>query len=382
MIYLDCVGCEQRQMDAQRIKDYLVANNIPLATNIQDATYAIIVTCAVDSAMLAKTTKCLDNLRKCSPNLQLIIAGCLPAIDPVQAEKYAAIGYVLPKELSKLDEILCTHISKPIAEISWPNKTIFDSPDIIKPKNVFEEYRRAKKGFKIKINEGCKGVCTYCAIHNATGTLRSEAQNNILSQVQNAISTGEKTILLCGGDTGAYGQDTGYSFDKLLGKIIEQEGDFQIYIHDFNINWIIKDPKNYMALFKKDDKKRKIRFLNLPIQSGSNRILQLMQRPYSIQNVYKTLKEITNNAPHIALGTHMIIGFPTETEKDFVQTRNLIANSQFAFSSCFGYAEHATTLSAKLDQKIPAITIQNRLRRLKNEFPEKVIIYPVIECQN
>jgi threonylcarbamoyladenosine tRNA methylthiotransferase CDKAL1 len=225
-----------------------------------------------------------------------------------------------------------------------------------------EIYDRAKRGFTIRLNHGCLLACSYCVIRLATGRLKSVSPDLIEAQFQEAISRAEPTVMLVGGDTGAYGRDLGTNLPQLLKRLIALGGDQRIFVHDLNANWFIEDMQSYASVFRDC---ARLQALCIPVQSGSDRILRLMRRPYKSADVVRALKVTWGLAPHILIGTHIIAGFPGETKEDFNQTLALIREFPFDFVTCFRYSEHPSANAVRLGPKIPEDEKRSRLSNLR-----------------
>ena len=373
--YVDCVGCEQRQLDAQRVINYLTVNGLEITYQPNDCDYAILVTCAVDQSNEDESIRRLEDLEdKVSSNSKIIVGGCLPSISPERLSK-SILGTFSPRAMENLDSLLGSGAVKiPMDNVPDPNNSVFDDAKLhgISPR---DEYEQAKNGYKIRIDHGCLMKCSYCSIQLATGVLKSEDPDKLVGQFRKSVTNGEKTVMLVGGDTGAYGYDLGMRFYNLLERFLEIDGNHQIFIHDFNLNWLAKDLPNYLDIFSTSEDKRKIRTTTFPIQSGSDRILKLMKRPYTKDICIKALTSVRKTTPFMAQGTHIIVGFPDESEKDFAETLSLLYNINFDFVSCFAYSGNKRTASAKIENKVPQEVIDERLEILKREFDDGVRIY-------
>src|SRR3989344_38848 len=374
-VYIDCIGCEQRQLDAQRVIAYLKANRINLVDDPAKSDYTILVTCAVDKtsedASVAKMESILSRLK---PTGRLVIGGCLPSISPERVNRYGVYATFSPRNMDTLDKIFQGQIS--ITEIPDPNKSIFDrnqagSKAQLSPR---EEYDQAKFGYKVVIDQGCLLNCTFCKIKDATGRLQSAPLDRILTQFQQAVDKGEPTIMLMGGDTGAYGYDIGTRFHNLLERLLTTLGDYKVFIHDFNVNWLIRDEPGYIRAFNTDSESKHLRGINFPVQSGSDRILKLMKRPHKASDAISSLRKIKQEYSHINVGTHLIVGIPGENEEDFKSTLKLLEVVDFDFLSCFPYSEHETAMSALLPDKVDKDTINARLDEILRLLGNRVKI--------
>ena len=373
--YVDCVGCEQRQLDAQRVTDYLKANGVKQVDDPAEADYNILVTCAVDrtseDASIARMEEILSRTRS---STKLVVGGCLPSISPDRVARYGVYDTFSPRDMDTLDKIFHNGVS--ITEIPDPNKSTFDRdfPDSTQTLSPREEYDQAKFGYKVVIDQGCLLSCTFCKIKDATLNLESVPLDAIVTQFQRAVDQEEPTIMLMGGDTGAYGYEIGTRFHNLLGSLLEIPGDYKVFIHDFNVNWLIRDEPGYREVFNADSNSEHLRGINFPVQSGSDRILKLMRRPHKAEDAIASLKRIKQNNPHITVGTHLIVGFPSESEVDFEGTLKLLEKVDFDFVSCFPYSEHETARSAKLPDKVDPETIDSRLETISRSLGDRVKI--------
>jgi MiaB/RimO family radical SAM methylthiotransferase len=377
-VFIDCLACEQRKLDAQRVIDYLKANKIKLTDSPKGADKIIMITCAVDTANETANLNRIIELKNQARSSKLIIGGCLPFINQEAIRKFDIEAIFSPRNLESLDQIFHPQYFK-MADIPYPTYSKFDNKLSSGNKNLSprEEYDLAKNGYRIKIDEGCLGDCTYCVIKRATGSLISVPPDEIVKQFKKAVKRKGKTITLMGGDTGAYGMDINYRFYKLLSDLISVNGSFKVYIHDFNVRWIIQDLDKYMEMFAKNEKLCKIKIANIPIQSGSNKILSAMKRHHTSEEAITAIQSVRKINPSMILGTHVIIGFPGEEDRDFDDTMDMLHTLNFDFFSCFEYSENYLAASAKLINKVDKQTIDQRMKKMQNQFRNKVKIYRI-----
>lgn len=376
--HVDCHGCEQRELDAERVVHYLQANDIGLTDSPNEADAIIYVTCAVDTTNEQQSLAGLERLfSEKKTGASMIVGGCLPSISPDKIKQFEIAGTFSPRTMDTLDTILAGSISMPMLKIPEPNRTRFDNaPEASLERTLSprEEYDRAKNGFKIKVNQGCLLDCAYCVIKAATARLASEPWEQIVWQFKAAVTKGEPTIMLMGGDSGAYGYDKGTRFHRLLLELISVSGNYELFVHDFNVNWLLRDFKGYQEVFDYNDEVHRLRIIDLPVQSGSDKILHAMKRPYHAQDVITGLQTIKSCHPSIGIGTHIIIGFPGEGEEDFQQTLRLLGQVDFDFVTAFAYSEHPNASSAKLPGKVAYSTIVERAERMRGFLGDKVKI--------
>ena len=372
-VYVGCIGCEQRKIDAQRIVNYFKANGAKLVGSPKDCDHAILITCAVDSSNEQKSLSKLKDIARELPRAStMAVGGCLSSISPDSLTNLHVDVTFSPRNMESLDATF--RLAVPMVDIPRPNRTGFDSQDEESNTNRTskrEEYEAAKKGFKVVIDDGCLLSCSYCIIKKSTGKLQSVAPEIILRQIREGLSAGEKTIMLLGGDTGAYGRDTQTNLYSLLREITSIPGDFKLFIHDFNVNWLERDAEEYLSVFNSTNG-QKICGISFPIQSGSDRILSLMKRPYGAESATRVLKQVRLKAPHISIGTHVMVGFPSESDKDFALTLHMLECVGFDFITCFPYSEHALANSATIPGKVAPEVVDSRLREIGDMFGDRI----------
>ncbi len=373
LVYINYIGCEKRKLDAQRLVNFFIANNFQLTNKPNNADYIVYITCAFCKQYEDWS---VENIQKLFSKLKnrgkLIIGGCLTSINSSRLQKFPDIDVMTVRNLEKIDDIINPSIS--IKKIPDPNITIFedfiyDTQKIDKNRTpAHNEYEKAKRGFKIRLNFGCLGNCSYCVTRFATQKLKSKPLKLVINEFLEAVDTKQKTILFTGGDTGAYGLDISLTIVDLLNKILNYEANYKIYFHDFGIRWLIKYFEGLLSIMKR--KKEKFGIFNFPIQSGSNRILKLMRRNYRIEDVIRCLNRIKKEIPEIKYGTHLIVGFPSESELDFKESLKLINQVQFDFLMVYEYSDNPLADSYNLSGKINDLEIKRRYSILMNNYYE------------
>lgn len=363
--FVACTGCEQRDLDAQRVRTYLKANGFDIVSRPDDADLSIVVTCAVDERNERQSLAVLKDVAGAKPaSGRLVVGGCLPSISPGAVTSVADATFS-PRTLGSLDAILADDVRVPMAQIPDPNSVAGTPPP--RPSEwrsrARTEYELAKRGYKIRINHGCLLSCSYCVIRFATGRLESVAVESITAAFESALAREEATIMLVGGDTGAYGLDIGTDFASLLERLLQYQGRHRIYIHAFNANWLLRSLPDIERVLQSAD--GRLRAASIPVQSGSDRVLKRMRRPYRAGDVVPALRLVREAAPELLLGSHIIVGFPGETEDDFLQTLAFLEKVDFDFVTCFRYSEHPAAASAKHEGKVPEEEKHSRLGRLR-----------------
>ena len=176
----------------------------------------------------------------------------------------------------------------------------------------------------IRISLGCLGACSYCSKRFYSGKLQSKGFENILNEFKSGLKQGYKNFYLLTEDAGCYGLDINTNIVNLLQRLFEsgKDYDFKIVLSNINAQWFIKFYDELLPIFVNNQSK--INYVHIPVESGSNRILKLMNRPYSIEDVKEKLLSLKISAPSLSLVTDIIVGFPQENEADFLETKEFL----------------------------------------------------------
>ena len=373
--YVNYLGCEKRKLDTQSIWEYLKKNKYTLTFDVKQADAIVFVTCGFcekyEDWSISKMKKIYQ---KKQLHALFIICGCLTSINPKRLqENFPDAIHIKTRNLEELDSIF--QPMYPMQDIPDTNITIFDKQiakyESERPKTKAQlQYEEAKKGYKIRINWGCLGNCAFCVTRYAEQKLLSKPLDTILTEFKNGLQKKHRTFFLTGGDTGAYGQDIQTNIVHLLQAMFQISGNYIFHFHDFGVHWFYRYKKELQQLF--ENNREHIGCFCLPIQSGSNRILKIMHRPYLIENIVETLIKFKQAIPEIMIGTHFITGFPGETEQDFQQSVQVVQQLPLDFCNVFPYTDHASAESYHFPDKVPEEIILQRYQILFQTFEAKI----------
>ncbi len=207
----------------------------------------------------------------------------------------------------------------------------------------------------IKIQDGCNQFCSYCIIPYARGGQRSMGLDQIIHQARKLVKANHQEIVLTGIHTGRYGSDIGLTLVDVLKALIAIDGLERIRLSSIEINEINDELINLMQ-----NNPKIARHLHIPIQSGCDKILHEMHRPYTVAEFKSRVDAIRNKIPGIAISTDIILGFPGESEADFYETKANINDLNFAFMHIFPYSKRDGTLAARFKNQIDKKTKKER----------------------
>ncbi len=307
-IFVKTFGCTLNQHDSEVIKGILASNGHELTEDLEDAEVVVVNTCAVKQPT---ENKVINFLKKLDPK-KVIVSGCLPLINLERLRRETKVKVILgpspgEKILLALEKL---RKGETFIEVE-PSMPSLETPKI--RKNPIIEI--------IPISYGCLGSCSYCCVRFARGKLRSYKPEEIVGRVRKAILEGVKEIWLTSQDTGAYGLDIDSDLPSLLSRILEVDGDFYVRIGMMNPENLKRIFDEFLEVF---EDRRIFKFLHLPIQSGDNRILKLMNRRYKIEEVEEMISEFRKKFKELTLETDVICGFPGEGEEEFKHTLDFL----------------------------------------------------------
>jgi tRNA A37 methylthiotransferase MiaB len=388
-------GCPRMLLDAARLVDYFQANGWEITTRLPEADMILMGACAVEAETEKSSMKYLSLAEaKKKDGLRLVVFGCIAGINEALIHQHHDAKVMTCGKFDQLDSIIEAKVK--IKDIKDPNDidnhvgcitNSFTILDHFRAKNKFKltevaaykllsKFQQLRfgrkpaptildgKSFHIRVGRGCLGHCTYCAIKNAVGTLQSKPLEAVLTEFQAALSNEYPLIRLIGEDVGAYGQDLGTDVVELFKGLFSFNGqhDYRLAIDDFSLKWFAPYSSALTDLFCRN--KDKIAYLGLEIQSGSERILQLMQREYTAADAGKAIHALKEACPELDLRTHVLVGFPGETERDFLDTVDFLKFSPFKHISMYKYSDRPNTIASGMPNKIPEKIKMQRIRKL------------------
>lgn len=344
------LGCKVNLYESELIISLLKENNYTLVDFNEKADIYIINTCSVTNESDRKDRKIINEARRKNKEAIIVVTGCYSQINPETINADIILGN---KDKSKIIDLLEDYIKnkKQIKRIYDLTKVEFEKMNI----NKFENHTRAF----VKVQDGCNAFCSYCIIPYARGRIRSKDLNETIEEVTNLVNNGYKEIVLTGIHTGRYGIDKNTNLYELLKKLVQIPKIFRIRLSSIEINEITDE---IIELIKTNDIMAK--HLHIPLQSGSDKILTLMNRRYDVDYFVKKIETIRKEIPDISITTDLIVGFPNETEEDFKDTIKLLNKIKFTKIHTFPYSKRKNTKAASMPNQIDGITKKKRVHEV------------------
>ena len=350
------LGCKVNIYESEVVINLLKDHGYQIVDFDSVADIYIINTCSVTNESDKKSRKMINRAKRKNKDAIVIVMGCYSQVNANSIDADIVLGN---KDKSRIIEII-----EDYQKNKEKQKIIYDLTKVEFEKMEITKFENHTRAF-VKIEDGCNAFCSYCIIPYVRGRVRSKAKEDVISEVKTLVEDGYKEIVLTGIHTGKYGIDIGSSLEELLYDLVEIPGIYRIRLSSIEINEITP---RIIELLKNN--KIMAKHLHIPIQSGSNKILKLMNRRYNKEeflNMVSNLKEIED----ISLTTDLIVGFPKEEENDFSETLNTLKEIGFTKIHTFPYSKRQGTPAASMDgQVLPEIKKKrvHEIISLSNEY--------------
>ena len=343
-IFVEAYGCSASFADSEMISGLIVNGGHTLATDSSESDLNLIVTCSVKDTTANKMMHRIKSL-KTKP---LIVAGCLPKAEQSNVEKFTENASLLgPNSLGKtLDVINST--------LSGKKQIALEDSDLSKV--GLPKVRLNSAVGIVEIASGCMSECTFCQTKLAKGDLSSYRLGDIVRQVQTEIKEGCKEVWLTSTDNGCYGFDIGTDLPTLVNAVSEIPKDFMIRVGMMNPMYMSRIKQELIESY---DNEKVFKFLHIPVQSGSNKVLNDMKRGHTSETFREIVKKTKDRFENFTISTDIIVGFPSETEEDFQKTLALLDETKPDVVNLSKYSARPGTDAAELKQ-IDAAEIKRR----------------------
>ena len=343
-IFVEAYGCSASFADSEMISGLIVNGGHTLATDSSESDLNLIVTCSVKDTTANKMMHRIKSL-KAKP---LIVAGCLPKAEQSNVEKFTENASLLgPNSLGKtLDVINSTLMGKKQIALEDSDLSKIGLPKV----------RLNSAVGIVEIASGCMSECTFCQTKLAKGDLSSYRLGDIVRQVQTEIKEGCKEVWLTSTDNGCYGFDIGTDLPTLVNAVSEIPEDFMVRVGMMNPMYMSRIKQELIESY---DNEKVFKFLHIPVQSGSNKVLNDMKRGHTSETFREIVKKTKDRFENFTISTDIIVGFPSETEEDFQKTLSLLDETKPDVVNLSKYSARPGTDAAELKQ-IDAAEIKRR----------------------
>ena len=349
-VWIESYGCSASMADSEMIAGLLKSNGHELVSDVNHADVNLIVTCTVKDATANMMVYRIKDLTKTGK--PLVVAGCLAKAEPDRIEKLSPMASMLgPHAIDRSVEVVNTALNGGRAVVLM---------DSAKPKVNLPRLRLNPVVSIVEIASGCLSECTFCETKLAKGRLRSYRIGDIVRQVREDIRQGCREVWLTSTDNGPYGRDMKCNLADLINEVSAVEGDFMVRVGMMNpmhIPFMLED------LIQAYRSEKVFKFLHMPAQSGSDRVLRLMKRGHKASLFPEIARRFRGEFKRFTIATDVIAGFPEEGEVDFQQTLDLLKEVEPDVVNISGYSARPGT-EASLMEKVNVKVVKERTKTL------------------
>ncbi|MEM2930620.1 MAG: tRNA (N(6)-L-threonylcarbamoyladenosine(37)-C(2))-methylthiotransferase [Thermoproteota archaeon] len=348
-IFLLNYGCAVNRAEGEAMAGVLASRGFTLVDSEDKADLVLVNTCGVKTPT---ENKILHRLGTIGPDKRIVVAGCLPKI--IGVDRILEAGNVK----GVLGPAAGEDVIKAVETVLNGGRYI--RLDGVGFNNLLPCKRENPVVRKIVVAQGCVGACSYCATRFARGRLRSYSVEEIVSAIRRSVEEGVREVWLSSQDNSVYGMDNGRSIVELLEKIADVEGLFLVRIGMMNPRGVLKHLDGIVETLRN---KRFFKFIHIPLQSGSNRVLEDMNRGYSVEDFTRIILRLRREIPRISVETDVIVGYPTESREDFERTFKVIRAVEPDFLNISKFYSRPGTPASRLLQ-LPTDIVAERSRLL------------------
>ncbi|ACL75407.1 radical SAM protein [Ruminiclostridium cellulolyticum] len=340
------LNCSRRQMDMVKLESYLSANGYEVVEDEKQADQIVYTTCGFINETAQVAFNEIERLK--SLPAELIVTGCLPDTDSETFNKIHSGKVVRNTELYKFDDV-------------FGGDTKFqDIPDAHDMPWGKGEY------FCVEVSRGCPENCSYCATKWAVGKMKSKPIQKCIEEIEEFKKSTFSKVVINGDNVGAYGLDIKETFGTLVSALPIEDEKYKAYIDSLHPRWLLLYYDAVLAAISKN----RFGMLVSAIQAGNERVLELMRRKADMKKLKEAFIEIKQKSPEIVLGTEVIVGFPTESESDFIESVDFILSTKLDWGNIFAFSPKKGTEAAAIKGQVEEAEKIRRINYLVEKLKE------------
>ena len=352
------LGCRLNQYEAVEMEGRLKSSGYDIVSFGEEADLGVINTCTVTNEADSKSRNVIRRFIRKNPQALTVVAGCYSQVNANRIAMIDGVDYIIGNH-DKMNFLNYLGDEKP------------EVPVIIRERISREDFSigfvgepKFEQRANLKIQDGCDFMCSFCIIPFSRGRARSREINDLLDEANRMITKGVREIILTGVNLGTY-HSGGVNFLGLIEKLASLEGLDRIRVSSIEPTTIPTELFQWMA----DDQHPLTPYLHIPLQAGCNSVLKNMKRRYGIEEMLDFFNSAKMEIPKLCIGTDLMVGFPGESEKDFLETSNFFTHSPLSYCHVFTFSERSGTPASKMKNQVPMNLRRKRsaqLRRLSS----------------
>ena len=364
------LGCKVNQAESEAIAQDLMFSEWSTTSDCDKAEVCIVNTCTVTQKASMQSRQAIRKAIRSNPKARIIVTGCYAQTAPQEINRIDGVDYVVGHD----KKMSISRLINPKGDEATEHQV--SSCNNIRGSHQFQLMTTAVSAPRtrpfLKIQDGCDAFCTYCIVPHARGRSRSMPPDNVLQSIQQLADAEYHEVVLTGIHLGAYGRDLSpaVNLTSLLRRIRTLESVDRVRLS--SIEPLELTPEIIQLVAETDTF---CRHFHIPLQSGDDRILKRMGRPYSQQDFHDRVVKIHKLMPDAAIGADTLIGFPGENDKAFENTYNLIKNLPLSYLHVFPFSVRPGTPAANFTDNIPPEIIKDRCARMRRLGRDKRISF-------
>ncbi|SJZ96431.1 tRNA (N(6)-L-threonylcarbamoyladenosine(37)-C(2))-methylthiotransferase MtaB [Selenihalanaerobacter shriftii] len=362
------LGCKVNQYDTESMINLFKEAGYEIVDFNTEADVYIINTCTVTHQGASKSRKITRRAKRRNPEAIVAVVGCYPQVSPEEVLEIEGIDLIVGTEgrkeiVSLVEEAVAA--TKPLDYV----QDVMES-DIFEEIPITESNERTRAS--LKVQEGCDRFCAYCIIPYTRGSIRSRELTEAIAEAKRLAENGFKEIVLTGIHLGAYGEEREKknNLNTLIKELLPINGIERIRLSSIEATEVNEELINMIA-----NEKKLCRHLHLPLQSGSDKVLEAMNREYTTTEYAAKVEKIRNKIPEIAITTDVMVGFPGETDENFETTYEFIKEIGFSDLHVFKYSKREGTPAANLSNQVHSKVKKKRSAKLRELAKSMAVDY-------
>ena len=361
--YIYSLGCKVNSYEIEAIKDELLKKGY-MQVDEASADYVIVNTCCVTNTAASKSRQKINSIHKNNPNASIIVMGCYVQGFEEEVKQIEGVKLLVgTKDRNKIKEYIDS-IDEQVSLVS-------DVKEFVEYENLSISSSTENTRAYLKIQDGCNNFCSYCIIPYVRGTIKSRKRKDVIDEAKHLLSLGYKEIVLTGIHTGSYGKDlSDYTFTDLVKDLLKLDDLYRLRISSIEESEITDE---LIDLLNTNEKLAK--HLHIPLQAGSDHVLKLMNRKYDLKTYMDKINYIYEKVKDVAITTDVIVGFPQESDEDFIDTINTCKQMKYSKIHVFPYSSRKGTVASKMSGHINGIIKKQRAKELLNLSNELGLAY-------
>jgi threonylcarbamoyladenosine tRNA methylthiotransferase MtaB len=346
-VFLQALGCRLNEAELESWSRDCRKRGFTLAADAEDADLVVINTCAVTGESARKSRQLIRRTQRGNPRAKLVVSGCYASLSADQVAAELGVDLVVANpDKDRLISIAADRLDLPV----MPMAATEPGKDVL--------LARSRHRAFIKVQDGCRYRCAFCIVTRARGEERSRSIPDVVDEVNRIHASGIQEVVLAGVHLGGFGSDTGTDLQALVGAVLRETGIPRLRLGSLE-PWELED--DFWQLF---EDRRLMPHLHLPIQSGADGVLRRMSRRCRTAEFRQLVGRARAAVPGFNVTTDIIVGFPGESDQEWRQTLDLVAEMGFGHIHIFAYSPRAGTKAAGMPDQVPGEIKRKRSRQL------------------